>query len=54
MAAKSKSDKDKTREKPRTDDGQGSKGDFGSDGDWGKPTKKSDKDSSPVPVKKVD
>jgi hypothetical protein len=54
MAAKSKIDKDKAPEKQRPDDGQGSKGEFGSDGDWGKPQKKSDKDSSPIPVKKAD
>jgi len=52
MTGKSKDKKDKTREKQSPDDGQGSKGEFGSDGDWGKPTKKSEKDSSPIPVKK--
>jgi len=52
MAQKSKNDKEKTREKVHPDDGQGSKGDFGSGGDYGKTEKKSKDDSAPIPIKR--
>jgi hypothetical protein len=43
----------KGRDKVKPDEGQGSKGNFGTDGDWGKSPddeKKKSKQSSPVPV----
>ncbi|MEJ7646426.1 MAG: hypothetical protein WKF87_17645 [Chryseolinea sp.] len=52
MAHKSKNNKEKTREKAQPDDGQGAKGDLGSEGDYGKPEKKADKESAPIPIKK--
>lgn len=38
--------------KPQPDKGQGTKGNFGWDGDMGKKEKKTKKPSSPVPPKK--
>ena len=54
--AKQNSPAERGRDKVRPDEGQGSKGNFGNDGDWGKSddeSQKSPKRSSPVPVKKA-
>ncbi|MEO8472451.1 MAG: hypothetical protein ABI477_09660 [Chryseolinea sp.] len=55
MNSKKQSD-DKKPGAIKPDDGQGSEGKFGSDGDWGKPKEKekAKQPSSPVPVKRTD
>jgi hypothetical protein len=54
IAMSKKQSSGKAPEKVKPDDGQGSEGQFGSDGDWGRSKKKdTEKEkSSPVPVKR--
>ncbi|MGC3945863.1 MAG: hypothetical protein QM762_15290 [Chryseolinea sp.] len=55
--AKKKTPAQKGRDKVRPDQGQGSKGFFGTDGDWNADNddlKKAQRESSPVTIKKAD